>query len=99
LVVVVDEDINPHNMEEVLWAMATRCDPERSISVCKGTWSYAIDPGLPPEKRAVGDYTTSVAVFNACKPFHRKDSAPSIMKISEEARKACEAKWGRIVRS
>jgi UbiD family decarboxylase len=99
LVVVVDEDINPHNMEEILWAMATRCDPEKSISVCKGTWSYAIDPGLSPEKRAAGDYTTSVAVFNACKPFHKMDSAPSSFRISDEKRRVYEAKWGRMLNS
>ena len=99
MVIVVDEDIDPHKMEEVLWAMGTRCDPETGISLCKGTWSYAIDPGLPPEKRAVGDYTSSVAIVNACKPFHWKDSFPPSMKISDKTREICETKWGKIVKS
>lgn len=99
LLVVVDDDIDPHNLEEVLWAMATRCDPEKSVSVCKGTWSYAIDPGLPPEKRAIGDYTGSVAIFNACKPFHRQDSIPRLLRIGEEARKIYQAKWGKMLNS
>jgi 4-hydroxy-3-polyprenylbenzoate decarboxylase len=99
MVIVVDDDINPHNLEEVLWAMATRCDPAKSISLCKGTWSYAIDPALSPAKRAVGDYTSSVAFFNACKPFHRPDSVPSSTRISEQARKAYAAKWGHLLSS
>ena len=97
MVIVVDDDIDPHNLEEVLWAMATRCDPEKSINVCKGTWSYAIDPALSPEKRAAGDYTSSVAFFNACKPFHRMDSVPPSTKLGDDARKAYEAKWGKVL--
>jgi len=99
MVIVVDEDIDPHNIEEVFWALATRCDPESSISVCKGTWSYAIDPALPPEKRATGDYTSSLAVFNACRPFHWKQDFPRTTRISEEARKIYEAKWGEVLKS
>jgi len=30
-VVVVDEDIDPSNIDEVLWAMATRCNPATDI--------------------------------------------------------------------
>jgi 4-hydroxy-3-polyprenylbenzoate decarboxylase len=97
MVIVVDDDINPHNLEEVLWALATRCDAETSIDICRGTWSYAIDPALAPEKRAAGNYTSSVAFFNACKPFHRMDSMPPAPKISDEARKNYQAKWGKIL--
>jgi 4-hydroxy-3-polyprenylbenzoate decarboxylase len=97
MVIVVDDDINPHNLEEVLWALASRCDPEKSIDICRGTWSYGIDPALPPDKRAVGDYTSSVAFFNACKPFHRMNSALPAPKITDEARKVYEAKWGKIL--
>lgn len=97
MVIVVDDDINPHNLEEVLWALATRCDPEKSIDICRGTWSYAIDPALAPEKRAAGDYTSSVALFNACKPFHRIDGALAAPKISDEERKIYQSKWGKIL--
>jgi len=97
MVIVVDDDINPHALEEVLWALANRCDPEKSIDICRGTWSYAIDPALAPEKRAGGDYSSSVAVFNACKPFHRMDSAAPAPKISDEARKKYQTKWGKLL--
>ena len=99
IIIVVDEDINPHNLNEVFWAVATRCDPETSVDVCKGIWSYAIDPRLPPEKRAVADTTGSVVIINACRPFHWKDSFPATTKVSEEARRECEAKWGKILRA
>jgi hypothetical protein len=70
---------------------------KKSIDICRGTWSYGIDPALPPDKRAVGDYTSSVAFFNACKPFHRMNSALPAPKITDEARKVYEAKWGKIL--
>src|SRR5262249_7485268 len=46
-VIVVDDDIDPYNLEQVLWAIATRCDPETSLDVCRRIWSYKIDPRLP----------------------------------------------------
>src|SRR5262249_9253177 len=38
-VVVVDEDIDPTNMKEVLWAMMTRVDPKTNIDIIDGCWS------------------------------------------------------------
>ena len=29
-VMVVDDDIDPFNLHDVMWALATRCDPERA---------------------------------------------------------------------
>ena len=34
-VVVVDEDIDPTNLFEVLWAMCTRCDPTEDIDIVR----------------------------------------------------------------
>ena len=32
-VVLVDDDIDPANMADVMWAMSTRCDPQTSIEI------------------------------------------------------------------
>ena len=46
---------------------------------------------LAPEKRAAGDMTHSVAVINACKPYHwRNKFPPSNAPSAEIARKARE---------
>jgi len=34
-VIVVEEDIDPTNINEVVWALTTRCDPERSVYIIK----------------------------------------------------------------
>jgi UbiD family decarboxylase len=42
--VVVDEDVDIHNWADVLWAMATRCRPDRDIFQIPGLPSFARDP-------------------------------------------------------
>jgi len=97
-VIVVDEDIDPFNLKDVLWAIATRCDPETSLDVCRRIWSYKIDPRLPKQKKEVGDYTGSVAIIDACKPYAWIDNFPSTTKINEELLKSTEEKWGKSLR-
>jgi 4-hydroxy-3-polyprenylbenzoate decarboxylase len=75
-VIVVDEDIDPYNLEQVLWAIATRCDPETSVDISRRIWSYKIDPRLPKNKKEVADYTGSVAIIDACRPYHWIDEFP-----------------------
>ena len=49
-VIVVDEDVDPTNVNQVLWAMATRSRPAQSIDILRETWSTYLDPSLnPPE--------------------------------------------------
>ena len=96
-VIVVDDDIDPYNLEQVLWAIATRCDPETSLDVCRRIWSYKIDPRLPKHKKEVADYTGSVAVIDACRPYHWIDEFPPTTQISEELLKETQAKWGKFI--
>ena len=42
--VVVDEDVDIHNLEDVIWAMSTRCRPDRDIVQIPNVPSYARDP-------------------------------------------------------
>jgi 4-hydroxy-3-polyprenylbenzoate decarboxylase len=43
-VIVVDDDIDPTNMYDVLWAVATRSDPATSIDIIRRTYSSKSDP-------------------------------------------------------
>lgn len=96
-VIVVDEDIDPFNLDDVMWALATRCDPETSLDVCRRIWSYKIDPRLPKHKKEVGDYTGAVAIIDACRPYHWIDEFPRTTKIDEDLLKATQAKWGKVL--
>ena len=96
-VIVVDDDIDPSNMADVLWAMATRCDPETSIEIVRGCWSSPIDPRIPPERRAQGDFTNSRAIIDACRPFRWMKDYPKVHALDPEARTRITQKWSRIL--
>jgi len=63
-IIVVDEDVDPTEMNQVLWAMTTRCSPTDDIDILRNTWSTYLDPTKnPPEERP---YSSKVLI-NACK--------------------------------
>lgn len=63
-IIAVDHDVDPTDMDQVIWAMASRCSPIDDIDILRNTWSTPLDPTQnPPEKRPYG----SKALINACK--------------------------------
>lgn len=92
-VVVVDEDINPRDPEDVLWAIGTRCDPATTISILNGCNTSALDPRLSPDQRVRRDYTTSKAIINACKPYDWMGDFPATNVASPELRAKVLEKW------
>lgn len=95
-VVVVDEDINPRDPEDVLWAIGTRCDPETCLTIIKGCQSSALDPRISPEQKKTGNLTNSQAIINACKPYEWMDRFPATNIASAELRKAVLEKWEKL---
>ena len=96
-VVVVDEDIDPTNLKEVLWAMMTRVDPKTDIEVVEGSWSTPLDPRMPPEKKAARDYTNSRAIFYALRPFAWRDNFPKVSRVSRQLRETVVEKYRNIL--
>ena len=45
--VVVDEDINVHDMNDVIWAVTTRADPARDTTIIADTPTDTLDPASP----------------------------------------------------
>src|SRR5690606_30909285 len=44
LTVVVDDDIDPTNTDQVLWAICSRMDPVVDVEIIKRCWSTSLDP-------------------------------------------------------
>jgi 4-hydroxy-3-polyprenylbenzoate decarboxylase len=59
--VAVDEDIDPVDLKQVIWAMCTRVDPGESVQILK---SWTISTRLPPEN-AKGDFTRAACSSTA----------------------------------
>lgn len=43
-VVAVDDDIDPYDMTQVVWAICTRCDPKADVQLVAGTMTSWLDP-------------------------------------------------------
>jgi 4-hydroxy-3-polyprenylbenzoate decarboxylase len=92
-IITVDDDIDPSNLGEVLWAVCTRVDPEKAISIVPGFLTSPLDPMLSPDHRERKDYTTAKVFINACWPYHWKDKAPPVNRASDELRTKVMEKW------
>jgi 4-hydroxy-3-polyprenylbenzoate decarboxylase len=96
-VVVVDEDIDPTNMKEVLWAMMTRVDPATDIEIVDGCWSTPLDPRMSPEKRKARNHTNSRAIIYALRPFGWRDKFPKVSRTKRELREAVMKAYKHIL--
>jgi UbiD family decarboxylase len=92
-VVIVDEDIDPSNMDEVLWAMTTRVDPATDIEVVENCWASPLDPRMPPDRTVNGPHTNSRAIYYAVRPFAWKDKFPPVNRIGKDQRDAMMKKY------
>lgn len=97
-VVVVDEDIDPSNLEEVIWAVCTRSDPAESIDFVRRAWSTPLDPRLTPEQRSAGDFTNSRALIDATRPYEWRDQFPRVNVPPMNQRAAALERWSYLLR-
>lgn len=95
-VILVDDDIDPSEEQDVLWALSTRCNPAESIEIIDGCWSSPLDPVISPEKRAKSNFTSSRALIDACRPYHWMKDFPIVNKASKELRARTLDKWAGL---
>ncbi len=96
-VIVVDDDIDPSNLEEVMWAVCTRSEPAESIDFVRRAWSTPLDPRITPARRAAGDFTNSRALIDATRPFEWRDSFPPVNVPPLAARQSALARWSYLL--
>ena len=77
-VFVFDDDIDVYNSTEILWAVATRVQPHRQVSILQPTFTgNYLDPTVVDETK------TSVMIVDATRPLDRPFSPVS--KVPDEA--------------
>jgi len=89
--IVVDEDIDPSNLQEVMWAVATRTDPVTSIDIIQRGMGSKNDPmyiAYPYDAPF-----SSKAIIDACRPWDHKDEFPAVAEASKALQEKTRAKW------
>jgi 3-polyprenyl-4-hydroxybenzoate decarboxylase len=92
-IIAVDHDVDPADMNQVMWAMSTRCHPTDDIDILRKTWSTGLDPSrVTPELRPYG----SKALIDACIPhIHLKDY-PVRTLIRRSAHDRVVGRWDEL---
>jgi len=98
IVVVVDDDIDPSNLADVMWAVTTRCEPAEQIDIVRNAWSSALDPRIPPPDKARGVTSHSKVIIEACRPFAWMDQFPPTSALSQDEMRVIEEKWGGVLK-
>ena len=92
-VVVVDDDIDPSDLDQVIWAMSTRSDPAGDIEIMRNTWGSKLDPlyqdGTPTYN--------SRAIIDACRPYERLAEFPRVAESAPEFLAQVGAKWRQVL--
>ena len=88
-VIVVDDDVDPMNLEEVMWAVSTRCEPAEDIEIMRKSWGSKVDPMLADP--AV-PYNTR-ALIDACRPFEKLTTFPRVAQSTPRQVRETVTKW------
>jgi 4-hydroxy-3-polyprenylbenzoate decarboxylase len=86
-IIAVDDDVDPTDMNDVMWALSTRCHPAEDIDIIRRTWSTGLDPSqFEMERRPYG----SKALIDACKPHRnlKQFPRPTLLRIA--------ARWAEL---
>jgi 4-hydroxy-3-polyprenylbenzoate decarboxylase len=97
LVVVVDDDVDPSNLADVMWAITTRCEPAEQIDIVRNAWSSALDPRIPDDAKRAGITSHSKAIIEAVRPFGWKDAYPPTSALTADEAHAIENKWRGVI--
>ena len=95
IVIVVDDDIDISNIEEVMWAVATRSKAE-DVDVIRGLWTQSTDPMMDPADRNRNLIVNSRLIINACRPWETLEEFPKVNRFSAEYREKTLKKWSEI---
>jgi len=96
--IVVEEDIDPSDLEQVLWAICTRCKPHEAIEILNHCRSNSADPTISMDEKRKYKVTpkplhNSRAVIDACRPLEWKQDWYPIARLSSDLRSRIMEKY------
>jgi UbiD family decarboxylase len=92
-VIAVDDDVDPTDFNQVMWALSTRCNPSDDIDLLRKTWSTGLDPSkVVVAERPYG----SKALIDACKPHCHLDAFPKRTLLRKEVYTRVAQRWQEL---
>ena len=101
--VVVEEDIDPSNLKQVIWAIMTRGKPHEAIQILDRCRSNSSDPTISMEEKRKFKVPpkplyNSRVIIDACRPLEWKNEWYPVVKISSELREQTMKKWQTTIK-
>lgn len=97
IVVVVDDDVDPSNLADVMWAVTTRAEPSEDVDIVRNAWSSSLDPRISMADRDAGLTSHSKMIIDACIPFQHLADYPKTSALSIGESNAVLARWGSAI--
>jgi len=99
--IVVEEDIDPSNLEQVVWAVCTRGKPNEAIQILHHCRSNSSDPTISLEEKKKYQTTpkplhNARVVIDACRPLEWKQDWYPNSQMSKELRNKILSKWKNL---
>lgn len=98
-VILVDEDIDPFNLDEIWWAMTSRLQASRGINILQRGKAAFMDPSQLPEMRGFSD----TLLVEAVKPYEWKPRSewgnerfPPVAYPSEDVMESVNRRWDEL---
>jgi len=88
--VVVDEDINVHDMNDVIWAITTRADAARDMIIINNTPTDTLDPASPLVN--LGSKLGIDATQRTKEEGYQRE-IQELVSVDEDTRNIVDAKW------
>ena len=88
--IVVDDDVNVHNMDDVIWAMTTRADAARDVMIIDHTPTDTLDPASPLLN--LGSKLGIDATQKTKEEGYQRE-IQELVKVDEDTKNVVDAKW------
>jgi UbiD family decarboxylase len=91
-VIVVDDDIDPTDTNQVVWALCTRTDVVQDLDVMRRCWSTPLDPMAYAGEEG-RPYFNNRMIIDACRPYDRLKTFPAVVRTSEAEARRLRERW------
>ncbi|MFQ5440083.1 MAG: menaquinone biosynthesis decarboxylase [Nitrosopumilaceae archaeon] len=88
--VIVDEDVNVHDMNDVIWAITTRADASRDTTIIKNTPTDTLDPASPLVN--LGSKLGIDATQKTKEEGYNREIQQQV-KVDDETKNLVDSKW------